>query len=58
VGELISDREALNHRIEHARHLPFIAPIVPDLRTGQACGRSLFGVELVGRKAKLEDGQR
>lgn len=38
--------------------LRFIAPIVPDLRAAKAYDRSLFDVELMGRKARLDDDLR
>jgi catechol 2,3-dioxygenase-like lactoylglutathione lyase family enzyme len=37
--------------------LRFIALVVPDLRAAEAYYRSLFDMALIGREARLDDGQ-
>jgi catechol 2,3-dioxygenase-like lactoylglutathione lyase family enzyme len=38
-------------------YLRHIAMVVPDLREAEEYYRTLFGMELIGREAELEDGQ-
>ena len=39
-----------------ASSMRHIALVVPDLREAEAYYQSLFGMELIGREAELEDG--